>query len=72
MDLGLQRVVPLPLLHGPQDLGEDVGPLVGGAVDEAEVAEQDLLRDEVDVARRVAEALVDEAGPVGKQDGKLI
>ena len=64
MHLRLQGVVPLARhLHGPQDLGEDVGLLVGRAVDEAEVAEQDLLRDEVDVARGVAEALVDEARP---------
>ena len=37
------------MIHGTEDGGEDVGPLVLGRVDVAEVGEEDLLGDEVDV-----------------------
>ena len=49
------------VIHGTEDGGEDVGPLVLGRVDVAEVGEEDLLGDEVDVLGAVGERLEDQA-----------
>lgn len=62
MDLCLQRVAPLLHGHGLQDAREHVGALVGGAVGEAQVVQQDLARHQVHVLGAVAEALEHQSG----------
>ena len=62
VNLRLKQAGSLSNFHWLENLSEDVAALVHGVVVKAQVTQQNLLRNQVDVSRRVREALVDQSG----------